>query len=116
VPFSHMGDNIFTPRLAQSVTLGSPISEFNLLLTVWGIGEILGLTIMYEAGEMGRFTCRATSPRTALCGCQGACRVPYGPEAMTGRAAARPVPSHPIYIYCSGVVDVSSAAAGDCGG
>src|SRR5665811_222255 len=30
-------------------------SEFKLLLTVWGIGEILGLTIMYEAGEMSRF-------------------------------------------------------------
>ncbi len=29
--------------------------EFKLLLTVWGIGEILGLTIMYEAGEMSRF-------------------------------------------------------------
>jgi transposase len=30
-------------------------SEFKLLLTVWGIGEILGLTIMYEAGDMDRF-------------------------------------------------------------
>jgi transposase len=30
-------------------------SEFKLLLTVWGIGEILGLTIMYEAGDMSRF-------------------------------------------------------------
>lgn len=29
--------------------------EFKLLLTVWGIGEILGLTIMYEAGDMSRF-------------------------------------------------------------
>lgn len=29
--------------------------EFKLLLSVWGIGEILGLTIMYEAGDMGRF-------------------------------------------------------------
>jgi hypothetical protein len=28
--------------------------EFKLLLTVWGIGEILGLTIIYEAGEMSR--------------------------------------------------------------
>ena len=29
--------------------------EFKLLLTVFGIGEILGLTIMYEAGDMSRF-------------------------------------------------------------
>jgi len=29
--------------------------EWELLLTVWGVGKILGLTIMYEAGEMGRF-------------------------------------------------------------
>lgn len=29
--------------------------EYKLLLSVWGIGEILALTIMYEAGEMSRF-------------------------------------------------------------
>lgn len=29
--------------------------EFEPLLTVWGIGPILGLTIMYEAGSMDRF-------------------------------------------------------------
>lgn len=29
--------------------------EFEMLRTVWGIGEILSLTIMYEAGEMSRF-------------------------------------------------------------
>jgi transposase len=29
--------------------------EWELLLTVWGIGQILGLTIMYEAGDMDRF-------------------------------------------------------------
>ena len=29
--------------------------EFKQLLTVWGIGEILALTIMYEAGAMSRF-------------------------------------------------------------
>lgn len=29
--------------------------EFKPLLSVWGIGEILGLTIMYEAGDMSRF-------------------------------------------------------------
>jgi len=29
--------------------------EFELIGTVWGIGEILSLVIMYEAGEMSRF-------------------------------------------------------------
>jgi transposase len=29
--------------------------EFAPLLTVWGIGKVLGLTIMYEVGEIGRF-------------------------------------------------------------
>lgn len=29
--------------------------EWELLLTVWGVGKILSLTIMYEAGDMGRF-------------------------------------------------------------
>ena len=30
-------------------------TEFELLRTVWGIGEILSLVIMYEAGDMSRF-------------------------------------------------------------
>ena len=29
--------------------------EFAPLLTVWGIGKILGLTVMYEVGEIARF-------------------------------------------------------------
>ncbi len=29
--------------------------EFALLMTVWGIGKILALTIMYEVGDIGRF-------------------------------------------------------------
>jgi transposase len=31
-------------------------SEFKLLKTVWGVGPILGLTIMYETGEISRFS------------------------------------------------------------
>jgi transposase len=31
-------------------------SEFKLVQTVWGVGTILGLTIMYETGEIGRFS------------------------------------------------------------
>lgn len=30
-------------------------SEYELLKTVWGVGTILGLTIMYETGEISRF-------------------------------------------------------------
>lgn len=30
-------------------------SEFNLLKTVYGVGDILALTIMYETGEISRF-------------------------------------------------------------
>ena len=30
-------------------------NEFKRLQTVWGIGKILGLTIMYEVGDVGRF-------------------------------------------------------------
>jgi len=30
-------------------------SDFELIKTVWGVGTILGLTIMYETGEIGRF-------------------------------------------------------------
>ena len=29
--------------------------EYRHLTTVWGIGKILGLTIMYEVGEIDRF-------------------------------------------------------------
>ena len=29
--------------------------EFGRLQTVWGIGKVLGLTIMYEVGDIGRF-------------------------------------------------------------
>ena len=31
-------------------------SEFELLKTVWGVGTILALTIMYETGEISRFS------------------------------------------------------------
>lgn len=30
-------------------------NEYKLLKTVWGVGQILALTIMYETGEIGRF-------------------------------------------------------------
>jgi len=43
-------------RLERAVLAKARLrEEFKLLLTVWGIGEVLGLTIMYEAGTMDRF-------------------------------------------------------------
>ena len=43
-------------RLERAVLKKARLRDaFKLVRTVWGIGEILGLTIMYEAGDMGRF-------------------------------------------------------------
>jgi transposase len=43
-------------RLEQeALRQGRLREEFRLLQTVWGIGRVLGLTIMYEVGEIGRF-------------------------------------------------------------
>ena len=43
-------------RLEKSVLAKARLrEEWKLLLTIWGIGEVLGLTIMYEAGNMARF-------------------------------------------------------------
>ncbi len=47
--------------------------EFKLLLTVWGVGDILGLTIMYEAGDMSRFAGPDRSLRTAAASKQNVC-------------------------------------------
>ena len=50
--------------------------EFKVLLTVWGIGQILGLTIMYEAGDMSRFT--APGHFASYCRCVDARRLSNG--------------------------------------
>ncbi len=50
--------------------------EFKLLLTVWGIGEILGLTIMYEAGDMNRFA--SPGNFASYCRCVDARRLSNG--------------------------------------
>jgi transposase len=41
--------------------------EFELVQTIWGIGQILGLTIMYEAGSMERF--RTVGDFASYCRC-----------------------------------------------
>lgn len=41
--------------------------EFEPLRTVWGIGNILALTIMFEAGDMGRFASAGTFASYARC-------------------------------------------------
>src|SRR5882672_8097678 len=50
--------------------------EFQLLLTVWGIGEILGMTIMYEAGDMSRFA--GVGNFVSYCRCVDAKRLSNG--------------------------------------
>lgn len=50
--------------------------EFKLLLTVWVVGDILGLTIMYEAGDMSRFA--GPGPFASYCRCVEAKRLSNG--------------------------------------
>jgi transposase len=58
--------------------------EFKLLLTVWGIGEILGLTIMYEAGEMDRFA--GPGNFASYCRCVDATRLSNGKKKADNNA------------------------------
>ena len=39
----------------EALKRGNLRSEFSGLKTVWGIGKVLGLTITYEVGDIGRF-------------------------------------------------------------
>ena len=50
--------------------------EFALLLSVWGIGQILALTIMYEVGEMSRFA--SPGNFASYCRCVDARRLSNG--------------------------------------
>lgn len=58
--------------------------EFQLLLTVWGIGEILGLTIMYEAGDMSRFA--SAGNFASYCRCVDARRLSNGKKKADNNA------------------------------
>lgn len=58
--------------------------EFKLLLTVWGIGEILGLTIMYEAGDMSRFA--GPGNFASYCRCVDAKRLSNGKKKADNNA------------------------------
>jgi len=58
--------------------------EFKLLLTVWGIGEILGLTIMYEAGQMSRFA--GPGNFASYCRCVDATRFSNGKKKADNNA------------------------------
>ena len=51
-------------------------SEFEPLMTVWGIGKILALTIMYEAGDMKRFA--SPGNFASYCRCVDARRLSNG--------------------------------------
>ena len=50
--------------------------EYELLKTVWGVGTILGLTIMYETGEVSRF--EQVGDYCSYCRCVGSKRVSNG--------------------------------------
>lgn len=58
--------------------------EFKLLLSVWGIGEILGLTIMYEAGQMSRFA--SPGNFASYCRCVDARRLSNGKKKADNNA------------------------------
>jgi len=59
-------------------------NEFKLLLSVWGIGEILGLTIMYEAGQMARFA--SPGNFASYCRCVDAKRLSNGKKKANNNA------------------------------
>jgi transposase len=51
-------------------------SEYKLLKTVWGVGTILGLTIMYETGEISRFS--QVGDYSSYARCVGSVRISNG--------------------------------------
>jgi len=53
-PMAALNDQI---RILEKEALkrGNLRDDFKRLQTVWGIGKVLGLTIMYEVGDIGRF-------------------------------------------------------------
>ena len=57
-------------------------SEYKLLMTVPGIGKILALTIMYEAGPMERFA--KVGNYTSYCRCVGSGRISNGKKKGKG--------------------------------
>lgn len=58
--------------------------EWKMLLSVWGIGEILGLTIMYEAGDMSRFA--GPGNFASYCRCVDATRLSNGKKKADNNA------------------------------
>jgi transposase len=58
--------------------------EFKLLLTVWGVGPILSLTIMYEAGDMSRFA--SPGNFASYCRCVDARRLSNGKKKADNNA------------------------------
>ncbi len=60
--------------------------DFKLLQTITGIGKILGLTIMLETGDIGRFA--AAGNFASYCRCVDATRTSNGKKKGTGNAKA----------------------------
>ena len=59
-------------------------SDWELILTVWGVGKILGLTIMYEAGDMSRFA--GPGNFASYCRCVDATRLSNGKKKHDNNA------------------------------
>lgn len=58
--------------------------EWEVLETVWGVGKILGLIIMYEAGEMSRFA--SAGHFASYCRCVDARRISNGKKKADNNA------------------------------
>jgi transposase len=70
-------------RLEKTVKAGSqPRPEFGPLLSVSGIGDILGLTILLETGEIGRFA--QVGHYASYCRCVGSERISNGKRKGRG--------------------------------
>lgn len=75
--------NILEQSAHQAVKL---TDNFKLLQTITGIGKILGLTIMLETGDIGRFA--AAGNFASYCRCVDATRTSNGKKKGTGNAKA----------------------------
>lgn len=73
-------------RLLEKTVLRSvsPRPEWEMLQTVWGVGRILGLTIMLEAGDMKRF--ESPGEFASYCRCVDARRMSNGKKKSDNNA------------------------------
>jgi transposase len=68
----------------EALKKGRLRDEFRRLQTVWGIGKVLGLTIMYEVGDIGRF--RKVGNFASYCRCVKSDRLSNGKRKGSGNS------------------------------